>query len=67
MVPLWPALLLLAALAFAGESVLSNLAARHRAQGEESHIKLGRLNKRRVGSPFRAAAPEPAESTPSAP
>jgi hypothetical protein len=62
MVPLWPALLLLAALAFAAESVLSNLAARHRAQGEESHIKTGRLNKRRVGSPFRAAAAEPAEA-----
>jgi hypothetical protein len=62
LVPLWPTLLLLAALAFAAESVLSNLAARHRAQGEESQIKTGRLNKRRVGSPFRAGASEPAEA-----
>ena len=58
MVPLWPWLVLLATLAFAAEGALSNLAARHRAQGEETHIKTGRLNKRRVGSPFRAAAQE---------
>ncbi len=58
MVPLWPTFLLLAAAAFAAESVLSNLAARNRAQGNESHIQTGRLNKRRIGSPFRAAAPE---------
>ncbi len=60
MLPLWPTLLALAALAFAAEGVYSNLAARHRAQGEDTHIKTGRLNKRRVGSPFRAAAPEEA-------
>ncbi len=53
--PLWPALLLLALLLYAGESIYSNLLARHRAQGEESHIKTGRLNKRRFGQPFRAA------------
>ena len=58
MLPLWPTLLALAALAFAAESVYSNLAARHRAQGEDTHIKTGRLNKRRVGSPFRAPAAE---------
>ena len=63
MLPLWPTLLALAALAFAAEGVYSNLAARHRSQGEETHIKTGRLNKRRVGSPFRAAAPEAAETT----
>ena len=54
MVPLWPALLLLAALAFAAENVLSNLAARRRAQGAGAHIRTGRLNRRRPGSPFRA-------------
>ncbi len=59
LVPLWPALVLLAALAFAAESVLANLAARHRAQGDETHIKTGRLNKRRMGSPFRPGAAEP--------
>ena len=41
MLPLWPTLLALAALAFAVESVWSNLAARKRAQGEETHIKTG--------------------------
>ena len=61
MLPLWPTLAALAALAFAAESVYSNLAARHRAQGDDLHIKTGRLNKRRVGSPFRAAA-APAEA-----
>ena len=58
MVPLWPGLLLLLAGVFAAEGALSNLAARHRSQGGETHIKTGRLNKRRVGSPFRAAARE---------
>ena len=62
LVPLWPPLLLLAALAFAAEGVLSNLAARNRAQGEVTHIKTGRLNKRRIGSPFRPGTPEPAEA-----
>jgi hypothetical protein len=56
LVPLWPGVLVVALLVFATESVWSNLAARRRSQGEESHIKTGRLNKRRVGSPFRAAA-----------
>ena len=66
MVPLWPALLWLAALAFAAEHVLSNLAARRRAQGDGAHIRTGRLNRRRPGSPFRAgeARPEP-EAVPS--
>ena len=58
MVPLWPWLVLLLALVFAAEGAISNLAARNRAQGDETHIQTGRLNKRRVGSPFRAAAPE---------
>ena len=58
MVPLWPWLVLLLALVFAAEGAVSNLAARNRSQGDETHIKTGRLNKRRVGSPFRAAAPE---------
>jgi hypothetical protein len=58
LVPLWPGILLLALLVFATESVWSNLAARSRFQGGESQIKTGRLNKRRVGSPFRGAAEE---------
>ena len=63
LIPLWPWLLGLLALVFAAESVLSNLAARHRSQGDETHIKTGRLNRRRAGSPFRpAAAVEPAEA-----
>jgi len=53
--PLWPLLLVLALLLYAGESIYSNLLAKHRAQGEEAHIKTGRLNKRRFGQPFRAA------------
>ena len=56
MVPLWPLFLLLALLVFAGESVYSNLLARRRSQGDEEHIKTGRLNKRRQGQPFRDAA-----------
>ncbi len=70
MVPLWPWVLGLAALAFAAEGVASNLAARRRAQGETTHIKTGRLNKRRLGSPFRAGnaeAPEPAETAAATP
>lgn len=63
MVPLWPWLVGLLALAFVAESVLSNLAARHRSQGDETHIKTGRLNRRRVGSPFRAAGVEAAAET----
>ena len=51
--PLWPLLLVLALLAFAAESVLSNLAAAKRSQGDEAHIKTGRLNKRRIGVAFR--------------
>ncbi len=51
--PLWPLLLMLALLAFAAESVLSNLAAAKRSQGGEAHIKTGRLNKRRIGVSFR--------------
>ena len=68
MTPLWPTLVLLAALAFAAEGVLSNLAARNRAQGGAAHIKTGRLNKRRMGSPFRGGtadaepAPVPTEA-----
>ncbi len=53
--PLWPLLLILALLVYAAESIYSNLLAASRAQGEEAHIKTGRLNKRRFGQPFRAA------------
>ncbi|HZJ14985.1 MAG TPA: BatA and WFA domain-containing protein [Chthoniobacteraceae bacterium] len=53
--PLWPLLLVLALLAFAGESIYSNFLASKRAQGDEEHIKTGRLNKRRAGQPFREA------------
>ena len=59
MMPLWPLMLGLLAVAFTAESVMSNLAARHRSQGDDTHIKTGRLNRRRVGSPFRGAAPKP--------
>jgi hypothetical protein len=51
--PLWPLLLVLALVAFAAESVMSNLAAAKRSQGDEAHIKTGRLNKRRIGVSFR--------------
>ena len=53
LVPLWPLLLLLALAVFAGESIYSNTLARRRSQGEGTHIKTGRLNKRRAGQPFR--------------
>jgi hypothetical protein len=53
--PLWPLLLLLALLAFIGESIYSNFLASKRSQGDEEHIKTGRLNKRRAGQPFREA------------
>ncbi len=51
---LWPLLLLAALGAYALESIYSNLLARRRAQGDETHIQTGRLNKRRIGQPFRA-------------
>jgi|GEM_PF-850863 len=51
---LWPLLLLAALAIYAAESVYSNLLARRRAQGDVSHIQTGRLNKRRMGQPFRA-------------
>jgi hypothetical protein len=57
-VPLWPALLLLALLAFAAEGALANNLARNRAQGEAERIETGRLNRRRTGIPFRAAEAE---------
>lgn len=53
MTPLWPALLLLALALFILESILSNLLARRRAQGDERHIRTGRLNRRRIGVSFR--------------
>ena len=59
-VPLWPPLLLLALAVFAAEACLANLLARNRAQGDEQHIKTGRLNKRRIGVSFRPAEPETA-------
>jgi hypothetical protein len=55
LVPLWPLLLVLALLAFCGEAIYSNLLAGKRAQGDDEHIKTGRLNKRRAGQPFREA------------
>ena len=57
-VPLWPALLLLALVVFAAEAVLANLLARNRSQGDEQPIKTGRLNKRRIGVSFRPAESE---------
>ncbi len=59
LVPLWPLLLMLALAAFAGESIYSNLLAARRSQGDEDHIKTGRLNKRRMGQPFRDADTAP--------
>ena len=59
-VPLWPALLLLALAVFAAEAILANLLARSRSQGDEPHIKTGRLNKRRIGVSFRPAGTETA-------
>jgi hypothetical protein len=47
--PLWPLLLVLAAVLFGVECVYSNLLARNRGQGEEGAIKTGRLAKRRFG------------------
>ena len=52
--PLWPLLLCIALLVFAAEAVLANVMARRRAQGDEQHIKTGRLNRRRMGVPFYA-------------
>ena len=57
-VPLWPTLLLLALAVFAAEATLSNILARNRAQGDEQHIKTGRLNKRRIGVSFHPAETE---------
>lgn len=57
-VPLWPVLLLLALAVFAAEACLANLLARNRAQGDQQHIKTGRLNKRRIGVSFRPAESE---------
>lgn len=57
-VPLWPVLLLLALAAFVAEATLANLLARNRSQGDEPHIKTGRLNKRRIGVSFRPAESE---------
>ena len=59
--PLWPACLLLALLVFAAEAVIANVMARNRSQSAEVHIATGRLNKRRMSQPFRAAAPVAAE------
>ena len=53
--PLWPACLLLALLVFVVEAVIANVMARNRSQSAEIHIATGRLNKRRMSQPFRAA------------
>jgi hypothetical protein len=47
--PLWPLLLVLAAVLFGVECVYSNLLARNRGQGAEGAIRTGRLTKRRFG------------------
>ena len=52
-IPLWPLLLGAALLLFIVEAILSNLLARRRSQGNTTHIETGRLNKRRMGVPFR--------------
>jgi len=57
-VPIWPVLLLLALAVFAAESILSNLLAGNRSQGDAQQIKTGRLNKRRIGVSFRPAETE---------
>ena len=57
-VPLWPALLLLALAVFAAEAVLANLLAGKRSQGDGGQIKTGRLNKRRIGVSFRPSEKE---------
>lgn len=57
-VPLWPLLLLLALAVFAAETVLANVMARNRSQGDTETIKTGRLNKRRLGVSFRPAETE---------
>lgn len=58
LVPLWPALLVLALAVFALEGVLANLLARRRSQGDEQQIATGRLNRRRIGVPFYGNQPE---------
>lgn len=55
---LWPSILLLALLVFAVESLIANLLAASRSQAEETHIRTGRLNKRRLFQPFRAGGTE---------
>ena len=45
-------------LVFAVESLLANLLAASRSQAEETHIRTGRLNKRRLFQPFRAGGTE---------
>jgi hypothetical protein len=60
-VPLWPLALALALAVFAAESLLSNVMAGRRAQGENHQIKTGRLNRRRAGTPFRAGVGESEE------
>ena len=59
--PLWPVLLLVALGVSAVEAVIANVMARNRAQGAETHIATGRLNKRRLSQPFR---PAPTEARP---
>ena len=55
---LWPAILILVLVVFAVESLLANLMAASRSQAEETHIRTGRLNKRRLFQPFRAGGTE---------
>ena len=64
LVPLWPLLLGLALLVFCAEAVLSNVMAGRRAQGDEPHIKTGRLNRPRAGVHFRAPGVAEEETAP---
>ena len=64
MAPLWPILLVIALAIFAAEGILANIMARRRAQGDEKHIKTGRLNRRRLNTPFHAGVGNEMEAKP---
>jgi len=59
--PLWPLLLTVALTVFAAEAILANIMARRRAQGDETRIATGRLNRRRLNTPFYAQTGEETE------
>jgi hypothetical protein len=56
--PLWPLLLLLAALMFGAQSWYANQLAANRSQGQESSIQTGRIVRRRFGQRKAAGIPE---------